>query len=344
MTSSTRNRQLVLRHRPQGLLAPDDVELVEVPMPELGDGQALARVLYLQMDAAVRGWLQESDGYLPAVQLGEVVRGAGVGRIIATRSTDWAVDDIVSCLTGWQEHAVIEPAIFPTRWPPDTDPLDLLGVHGGVGATAYFSMVEIGQPQPGETVVVSAAAGATGSIAGQVAANLGASVIGIAGSDEKCAWLIDDLGFDACINRRTEDVNARLKELCPKGIDVYYDNVGGELLDIALRRLAMDGRIVLCGAISSYNDERRPPGPANYLNLISRRGRMQGFLTMDYIPRMAEASAVLGRWQAEGKLRFRVDVRDGLDAAPEALNALFTGANTGRSAVRLVDEGTAPGG
>jgi NADPH-dependent curcumin reductase CurA len=204
------------------------------------------------------------------------------------------------------------------------------------GMTAYFGLLEVGRPKEGDTVVVSGAAGATGSVAGQIARLQGAGrVVGLAGSDEKCAWLTGDLGFDDAINYRTESVPARLRQTCPKGIDVYFDNVGGEILNACLGRLAMGGRVVLCGAISSYNDATPPPGPANYVNLIPRRGRMQGFIVFDFAERYPEAIAALGGWLADGRLQHAEHVVDGLEHAPEALNLLFTGGNTGKVVVRL---------
>ena len=331
------NRRLVLRRRPSGMVTDDDFELVESPIPEIGEGQALARVLCLGMDATVRSWLQESDGYLPAVGIGDVVRGAGVMRVVESRNPAWPEGAIISCLTGWQEWLVFGDEVFPTVWPAESDPVRTLAVHGGPGMTAYYGLTEAGAMQDGDDVLVSAAAGATGMLVGQIAHQLGGRAIGIAGSDEKCAWLVDDLGFAGAINRRTEDLNDRIKELCPHGVDVYFDNVGGEILDTALRRLAMGGRVALCGSIASYLDDHRPPGPANYQNLIARRGRMQGFLSMDYIPRLKEAAALLDEWIDSGAVTFHCDLRPGLESCPDALNALFTGANRGKSAVSLVD-------
>jgi len=336
------NHQVLLRRRPDRLLDGDDIELVESPMPTIDDGQALAQVLALGMDAATRAWMQESDGYLPAVELGDVVRGAGVARVVESRNPDWSVGAIIGCLSGWQEWMVVDPGVFPTVWPPDTDPLGQLAVFGSPGAVAYFGLTDVARMREGDDVVVSAAAGATGVLVGQIARILGGRAIGIAGSDEKCAWLVDEMGFDEAINRRTADLNAELKRCCPHGVDVYFDNVGGEILDTVLRRLAMGGRIALCGAISSYLDGHRPPGPANYQNLIGRRGRMQGFLMMDYIDRMHEVAEILQGWIAEGRLRYHCDIHRGLASCPDALNALFTGDNVGKSVVALVD-GLDPG-
>lgn len=254
---------------------------------------------------------------------------------MATRCDAYQLGDTAYSLPGWQEYAVVRDDLYTSKLDPGVDQRAVLSVYGANGATAYFGVLEVGAVQPGETVVVSAAAGATGSIAGQIARIHGCRVVGIAGTDEKCRWVVEELGFDACINHRTDDVPTRLRELCPKRVDVYFDNVGGPILDAVLDRLAIGGRVVLCGAISSYNEERKPPGPANYLNLISRRGRMQGFITLDWWDRWPEAMARLGEWVASGELRHREHVFEGLEAAPDALNALFTGANTGKVVVRV---------
>jgi NADPH-dependent curcumin reductase CurA len=214
----------------------------------------------------------------------------------------------------------------------------MMSVFGSTGAAAYFGLLDIGRPQPGETVVVSAAAGATGSLVGQIAKIHGCRVVGIAGTDEKCAWVVDELSFDACINHRTADLKAALKQHCPDRVDVYFDNVGGPILDVVLGGLNLHGRVVLCGAIAVYNDKGRPSGPANYLNLIARRGRMEGFITLDYWDRFPECMTQLGAWAAEGKLRWRDHLVDGLDRAPDALNMLFTGENTGKVIVQVAPE------
>lgn len=329
------NPQVVLRHRPEGLLKDSDVEQIEGQVPELADGEALMETIYLGMDATVRTWLNRGEGYLPPVEIGEVVRCSGIGRVVAARCDGFAVGDTAYGLPGWQRYAVVRDDLFTTRLPADTDLPSMMSVYGATGATALFGLTEIGGAKAGDTVVVSAAAGATGSIAGQVAKILGCRVVGIAGSEEKCRFVVEELGFDACINHRTDDLKAALKEHCPNRADVYFDNVGGPVLDAVLGALAMGGRIALCGAISVYNDSGRPAGPANYINLISRRGRMQGFIALDWVDRYPEAAARLGAWVAEGKLRHIEHYYDGLDNCVGALNALFTGANTGKVIVRM---------
>lgn len=334
----TTNRQLRLARRPEGLVSADDFEVVDGEVPDLAEGEALMRTVYLGMDATVRTWLNRGEGYLPAVEIGEVVRCSGIGQVIASRSDAFAVGDVAYSLPGWQEYAVVRDDGLTTKLPEGTDLKPMMSVFGSTGAAAYFGLTDIGEVKPGETVVVSAAGGATGSIAGQIARILGAHVIGIAGSDEKCRWVVDDLGFDACINHRTEDVPARLRVLCPKRVDVYFDNVGGDILDAVLGHLNMHGRVVLCGAIAVYNNQGRPAGPSNYLNLISRRGRMQGFITLDYWDRFPGCMTQLGEWAAQGELRWRDHLIEGLEAAPMALNMLFTGENMGKVIVQVADE------
>jgi NADPH-dependent curcumin reductase CurA len=335
MEVPSRNRQVVLRQRPDGLVRDDDVELIDAPMYELHDGDALMRNVYLGMDATVRTWLNRGEGYLPAVEIGEVVRCSSVGEIVASKCAAYEPGDVVISLGNWQEYAVCRDDVYTTKIERDADMLSMMGVFGSTGAAAYFGLLDVGRPEAGETVVVSAAAGATGSVAGQIAKIMGCRVIGIAGSDEKCAWVTGELGFDGCINHRTDDIPSRLRELCPDRVDVYFDNVGGPILDAVLGRLAMHGRVVLCGAISVYNDRGRPPGPSNYLNLIARRGRMEGFITLDHWDRYPECMAQLHEWAAQGKLQWRAEVVDGLDECARALNMLFTGENTGKVVVQV---------
>ncbi len=330
------NRQLVLRQRPTGLVAPEDFDLVMGPPPAPAEGEVLVRTEWLGIDATVRTWLSKAEGYIPPVEIGEVVRCSGIGRVVESRSGAAAVGTLVATLTGWQEYAAVglDP-MLTTVLPGDADPVAELGVFGAAGMTAYVGLMDVGRIQEGETVVVSAAAGATGSIAVQLAKLHGCRVIGVAGTDEKCRWLVDDLGIEGAINHRTDDLGARLKELCPKRVDVFFDNTGGPILDAVLGRLAQGGRVVLCGAISSYNETHKPPGPANYLNLIARRGRMEGFISWDHWGRWAEISGRLRDWVADGKLQYRSHVFEGLESAPQALNAMFTGENIGKIVVRL---------
>ena len=330
------NHRVLLAQRPEGLVREDDFTHDAQPLPEPGDGEVLVRTEWLGIDATVRTWLSKAEGYIEPVAIGEVVRSSGVGRVLESRSERIQPGQLVATLTGWQEYAVVgDDPMLTTPMAPDADPLAALGVFGAAGVTAYVGLTEIGRAREGETVVVSAAAGATGSLAVQIAKILGCRVVGIAGTDEKCAWLVDELGIDGAINHRTDDIPSRLRELCPKRVDVFFDNTGGPILDAVLGRLADHARVVLCGAISSYNDHHKPPGPPNYLNLISRRARMEGFISWDHWGRFAEIAGILGGWLDDGRLRYRCHVFEGLDAAPEALNAMFTGANIGKVVVRV---------
>ena len=328
------NRQILLRRRPTGLVTPEDTELVSAPAPELEDGEALLRNTYVGIDAAARTWLNDQPGYLPPVQLGEVIRAAGIGEVVASRCPAYAVGDIVTTLSGFQDYVVIRDDLFSTPIPGETDQLAIMSVYGPTGATAYFGMTDIGKPKEGETVVVSAAAGATGSVAGQLAKIAGARVVGIAGGPHKCEAVVGDFGFDACIDYKSEDIPTALKRHCPRGVDVYFDNVGGPILDAVLGRLAPKARVVLCGVISSYLTGQHP-GPANYVNLLSKTALMQGFNALDQWGRFDEAFAALRRWEDEGRLVHRQTIFDGLGSCVDALNGLFTGANIGKTLVKV---------
>ena len=330
------NRQILLRRRPEGLLKPADTEAVTTPAPEIADGEALVRNTYLGIDAAVRTWLNDQRGYLPPVQLGEVIRAAGVGEVIATRCDAYAVGDMVTTLSGFQEFVIVRDDLFTTVIPGVVDQLAMLSVYGATGATAYFGMTDIGKPREGETVVVSAAAGATGSLAGQIAKLHGARVVGIAGGPAKCEVVVNEFGFDSCIDYQAGDVAGQLKVHCPQRIDVYFDNVGGPILDAVLGRLAPKARIALCGVISSYLTGEHP-GPANYVNLLAKSALMQGFNTLDQWGRFDEAFASLKRWESEGKLVHREHIFDGVVSSVDALNGLFTGANIGKTVVKISD-------
>jgi NADPH-dependent curcumin reductase CurA len=340
---ATANRRVVLRRRPEGLLAADDVELQEgVAVPVPAEGEALLELDWIGIDATVRTWLSKAEGYLPAVEIGEPVRASGIGRVVATRTERFPLGHAVYALPGWQRYGIVRDDPLATPLGEDVDAPALLALYGATGLTAYVGMVDVGQIQEGETVVVSAAAGATGSLAAQIAKIKGCRVIGICGRDDKVRWLSEDLGLDGAINHRTDDVRARLRELCPDRVDVYFDNVGGPILEAVLDRLAMHARVVLCGAIAIYNEVGRPPGPSNYFQLINRRARMQGFLSLDHWDRSSEVAATLGSWAAEGKLKYRTQVYEGLESAVDALNALFTGDNIGKTVVRVSEEKVGP--
>jgi NADPH-dependent curcumin reductase CurA len=337
--SSPTNRQWRLATRPTGMLQESCFLLTEEPAPSVtADGEVLVRNLVLSMDPTQRGWMAR-DTYLPAVKIGDVMRSGAAGRVVESRDPGFAVGDVVMGMLGWQDYALVKPASgsMLNKLPPGV-PLELaMSTLGLTGITAYFGLLEVGKPKAGETVVVSGAAGATGSVVGQIARIQGCRAIGIAGGKDKCDWLVKEAHFDAAIDYKSEDVAARLKELCPKGIDVYFDNVGGDILDAALGQLAMRGRVVLCGAIATYNDTELRPGPKNYLNLLLKRGRMEGFIVMDYMPRALEAVMQLWQWVREEKIADRVDVQQGFENAPKTLRRLFEGKNEGKQLLRIAD-------
>ena len=330
------NRQWLLKDRPSGMVEPSNFEWSEVDVPAPDDGEFLVRNLYLSLDPAMRTWMTAMRSYIPPVEIGDVMRGACVGEVVESRHQGFETGERVLGTFGWQDYAVSDGGgpIPVSKVPDGIEPTLPLSVLGITSLTAYFGLKEIGKVKEGETVVVSGAAGATGSVAGQLAKRWGCRVIGIAGGAEKCAWLTDDLGFDGAIDYKGENVNQRLRELCPKGLDVFFDNVGGDVLEAALGNLAWHARIILCGAISNYNADE-PRGPRNYMNLLVRRSRMEGFVVFDYFSRTAEAMAELVPMVTDGTLRHREDIRDGLERAPEALVDLYTGANTGKLLVRI---------
>ena len=336
--SSAINRRWLLAHRPEGVVRDSDFRFAEEPVDEPGPGQVLVRVQLLSCDPTQRGWLY-GDTYMPGVAIGEVMRSAGAGRVVASRHPGFAEGDTVLGLLGWQDFAVIAPdGVWPlTKLPPGVPLERALGVLGLNGVTAYFGLLEIGRPQQGETVVVSGAAGATGSVVGQIAKVKGCRAIGIAGGGEKCRWLTEVAGFDAAIDYKRENVVERLAALCPGGVDVFFDNVGGEILDAALASLAMRGRVVLCGAISGYNDLDHMVGPKNYLMLLLRRGRMEGFIVFDFLDRQHVAVEALAGWVAQGRIKDSVDVQTGLENAPATLRRLFEGKNLGKQLLRVAE-------
>jgi len=338
LESENLNRQVVLAKRPQGRVTEACFDIIDAPRPVVPAGGALLEVRYLGIDPTIRGWINEGGNYMPGVAIGEVVRSNGVGVVVETDDAQkYPLGRAFMALTGWQRYRVVTADEFPpvTMIEPGTELLDVLNVLGHVGLTAYFGVVDVGAPVAGETFVVSAAAGGVGSIAGQIAKLRGARVIGIAGGPAKCAWVVDELGFDACVDYKGEDVGTRLKELAPRGVDVYFDNVGGELLDTVLRRIAMRGRVVLCGDISTYDSDAPAPPLRNLRYVMGRRARLEGFNTFDSWDRYGEASAQLAQWVREGKIRHREHVLDGLERAPEALVRLFAGDHLGKLVVRV---------
>ncbi|MGH7437091.1 MAG: NADP-dependent oxidoreductase [Polyangiaceae bacterium] len=338
MTTTQTNRRWLLASRPVGMPEPSNFKYVEEPVPVPGAGEVLVRNLYLSVDPTQRGWMAR-DTYLPAVKIGEVMRSFALGRVEAAHSDAFVPGDLVMGLLGWQDFAVV-PARNPTtltKVPPGVPIPMALSTFGITGLTAYFGLLDVGKAAPGETVVVSGAAGATGSAVGQIARIKGCRTVGIAGGPDKCRWLVDKARFDAAVDYKSEDVEARLKELCPKGIDVYFDNVGMPLLEAGIANLAMHGRVVICGAIAQYNDTEARPGPKNYMNLLIKRARMEGFVVSDFMKRAPEAVGALAGWVASGELVDRVDVQEGLENAPQTLQRLFRGENSGKQLLKIAE-------
>jgi hypothetical protein len=329
------NRQLRLQSRPKGLLAPGDLQLVESPVPELKDGQALAKVKYLSIDPTMRVWMA-TDSYLPAVAIGEVMRAFGFAEIVETRHPDYKKGDRVTGLTGLQDYVVLDASAKQSfqKMPkiPFVSDTVFVGLFGLSGLAAFFGM-EIAQAKKGETLLVSAAAGATGSIAGQIGKIHGCRVVGIAGSDEKCAWLTKDLGFDAAVNYKLPDWKEKLVAATPNGIDIDFENVGGDIMRAVLNRMNLHGRVILCGLISGYTKDE--PGLASFVTVLEKRLRVQGFILVDYVSRFMEAATQLGQWKMFGKLKDRETIVEGLEKAPDAINMLFTGGNTGKLIVKV---------
>ena len=329
------NHQFKLARRPVGMVQRSDFEYTEAPVAEPGAGEVLVRILYISLDPAMRGWMNEGKSYVPPVGIGEVMRAGALGRVIASNDPGVAVGDHVVGVLGVQEYAVAKGKSL-TKVDPRLVPLPVyLGTLGMPGMTAYFGLLDVGRPKTGETVVVSGAAGAVGQVVGQIAKIKGCRVIGIAGGKDKCDYL-RSIGFDAAIDYKHDDVKAALKQHCPKGVDVYFDNVGGDILDAVLTQLAMHARIVICGAISQYN-EARMKGPSNYMSLLVNRATMQGMVVFDYASRYGEAAREMAGWMAAGELKTREDIVEGLETFPEALLKLFKGENTGKLVLKVAD-------
>src|SRR3954447_1024951 len=328
------NQQFRLASRPQGMLGREHFDFVEEPAPEPGEGEALVELAYISLDPAMRGWVNDGRSYVPPVGIGEVMRAGGVGKVVASNSDQLAEGDPVVGMMGVQRYAITDGRGV-TKVDPNLVGLPTyLGAVGMPGMTAYFGMLDVGKPQEGDTVVVSGAAGAVGGLAGQIAKIKGARVIGIAGGEEKCRHVVEELGFDACIDYKAGDVAGGLKEHCPKGIDVYFDNVGGEILDACMARLALHARIVVCGAISQYN-EAEPHRLANYMALLVTRSTMTGIIVFDWAERYPEGAAQLAQWLAEGRISAREDIVEGFETFPETLQMLFTGQNNGKLVLKV---------
>jgi NADPH-dependent curcumin reductase CurA len=342
MTTTLSNQQFRLAARPVGLPKDSDWQRSSEPVRELADGEILVKVLYLSLDPAMRGWMNEGKSYIPPVGIGEVMRAGGIGRVVASTSPKFAVGDFVSGGTGVQEYwigAADDKTAAFYKVDPKAAPLPkYLNALGMPGMTAYFGLLEVGQPKAGETVVVSGAAGAVGQTVGQVARQRGCRVVGIAGGKDKCDFVVNELGFDACIDYKGGSVKDGLKQHCPKGVDVYFDNVGGEILDAVLTRINRRARIIICGAISQYNNTTPVQGPANYLSLLVNRARMEGIVVFDWADRYHEGAAQMAQWMQEGSFKTREDIVDGIDNFPQTLLMLFEGRNFGKLILKVADE------
>ena len=332
------NHQIRLAIRPVGMPQRSDWHFTTEPIPTPGPAEVLIQTLYISLDPAMRGWMNAGKSYIPPVELGEVMRAGTAGRITASNHPSFVVGDYVTGGSGVQEY-VLSDGKGLTKVDLSIAPLPAyLSTLGMPGMTAYFGLLDTGQPKEGETLVVSGAAGAVGSVVGQIAKLKGCRVVGIAGGDRKCRYAVEVLGFDACVDYKTGDLRQELKEACPSGVDVYFDNVGGDILDTVLTLINRKARIVICGAISQYNNTEPVKGPSNYLSLLVNRARMEGIVVFDNAPRYGEAARQMVQWMREGRLHHREDIVDSLDAFPETLLKLFNGDNFGKLLLRVAAE------
>ncbi|HUV13501.1 MAG TPA: NADP-dependent oxidoreductase [Acidobacteriota bacterium] len=337
--NTLKNRMWCLASRPVGLAKTSDFTWSEVAVPEVMPGQLRVRNVYLSLDPTNRGWINPNPTYMPPVQIGEVVRGLGLGVVEESRNPSFNEGDLVQGLLGWQVYQVSDgEGLSSVPRSPSLPLTAYLGALGHIGLTAYFGLLDIGKPKAGETLVVTAAAGAVGSLVGQIGKMKGCRVVGIAGSDEKCNWLKEDLGFDSTINYKSANIEEALREACPDGIDVDFENVGGRILDTILGQINLRARIVVCGLISQYNATRPVAGPYNFPNVLIRRARVEGFIVLDYLDRSSEALSEMAEWLVSGKLKYRVEVVQGVESAPTALNKLFDGSHTGKLIVQVSAE------
>jgi NADPH-dependent curcumin reductase len=331
------NHRFELAARPVGMPKRSDWNYKEEPVRDPGEGELLVKILYISLDPAMRGWMNEGKSYVAPVGIGEVMRAGALGRVIVSKNPKFALGDHVYGGFGVQEFAISNGNGI-TKVDPSAFPLPVyLGTLGMPGMTAYFGLLDIGQPKPGNTVVVSGAAGAVGAAVGQIAKIKGCTVVGIAGGADKCNYIVKDLGFDAAIDYKSEDVRKSLQKHCPKGIDVYFDNVGGEILDAALSQLARGARIVICGAISQYNNTTPIKGPSNYLSLLVNRASMTGMVVFDYANRYPEAAREMASWIKTGKIKSREHIVEGLETFPETLLKLYKGENTGKLVLKVAE-------
>ena len=329
------NRQWRLKSRPTGLIKADNFELVSQSIPEPAEGQILIRSVHLSLDPAMRGWLIDRPSYVPPVQIGEVMRGLAVGVIEKSNHPKFATGDRVQGMFGWQEY-LLSNGDAVTRLPESGLPFSAyLGLFGLAGLTAYAGLVEVGQPKAGETLLISGAAGSVGSLVGQIGKMKDLRVVGIAGTDQKCKWLLQELAFDAAVNYKDADYKKQLKAACPNGVDIYFENVGGEILETAISFMNTFGRIVVCGLISQYNATAPVPGPSNFVAVISKRLKIQGFIATDHASKVKDMVSNFTQWYTAGKLKYRVEIVHGLESAPTAINKLFDGSNNGKLILQL---------
>ena len=332
------NRQVILKSRPVGIPQANHFEIVETPLPKPGAGQVLVRNFYLSVEPAMRGWVNAAVNYSEPVSLKSVMRALAAGRVEVSNHPDFKPGELVTGWFGWQDYAVVEASAIQRKV---TEKLPLsasLGILGLNGLTAYFGLVDIGQPRAGDTVVVSTAAGAVGSCVGQIAKLKGCRTIGIAGGREKTQLCTNEFGYDEAIDYKTEDVDSALARFCPKGVDVYFDNTAGPISDAVMKHLATGARIVICGTASIANWDPLPQGPRVERHLLLRRARMQGFVVMDFASRYGEALAALSAWVRDGKIRYREDILDGIEHAPDSIAGLYRGENMGKRLIRICNE------
>ena len=340
--ATTMNQQIQLAARPVGMPKPSDWNFTSEPMREIGDDEIAVKVLYLSLDPAMRGWMNEGKSYIRPVAIGEVMRAGGIGKVIASKSSKFAVGDTISGSLGVQQYwvgAAGDKTASLYKVNPNAAPLPAyLNALGMPGMTGYFGLLDVGMPKAGETLVVSGAAGAVGQTVGQVAKHKGCRVVGIAGGKDKCDFVVNELGFDACIDYKNESVKDALKTHCPNGVDIYFDNVGGEILDTVLTRINLKARIIICGAISQYNNTTPVKGPANYLSLLVNRARMEGIVVFDYADRYPIAVAEMAKWMKEGSFKTREDIVEGIEKFPDALLMLFEGKNFGKLVLQVATD------
>lgn len=337
------NRQVQLLSRPNGIPRAENFQVVEAPMPELRNGQVLVRNIYLSVEPAMRGWVSAAANYSEPVAIGGVMRSFAVGRVVESKHPDHAAGEYVTGLFGWQDHAAVDAATIQRKVPAGGAPISTaLGVLGINGLTAYFALLDIGQPQPGETVVVSTAAGSVGSCAGQIASIYGCRTVGITGGPDKVKLCRDTFGYEVAIDYRSGNLDAQLAAACPQGIDIYYDNTGGAISDAVLKQLAVSARVVICGTASVASWDPVPQGPRVERYILVKRARMQGFLIFDHAARYPAALKELGEWIASGQLRYLEDVLEGLEQAPDSIAGLYRGDNLGKRLIRIAkDDGSA---